>query len=307
MLSAINGFSEQILFLNLRFKNMDIISLNSLAFSEKSAFRYLLGFCWGKRGRFCPDCLNRKLYRLADGRRKCARCGYIFHDFSRRFISKGGLTSRQWLWFLKLFVLEVSPATIAVEMGVGYATIRKAVDRVRRAIVAKALDAPSLYDAGIWPGPGSPMPTREMVNSPVFGIIEVGGIVFCDILPNLTAENLIHFKINFRLKTASIGQIVYTAPFKQYCALVSCGPALWSEHGVRHEDHHLPVDSSPFWKATSQRLRRLRGVSASHFPLYLKESEFRFNAGETGIIPRLAQALCAFVPRVGKSEGPPED
>jgi transposase len=276
---------------------INIIAFNSITSSEKSARRFFLDFCWKNHQRFCPQCKSRKLYRLADGRRRCGRCGYTFHDFSRRFLNRCAFTSQQWLWFLKLFTLDVPPTAIADEMGMSYATALKAADTVRRAIVAQALDAESVYEAGVWPGPGNPRPAEQFVDAPVFGIIEVGGVAICDLLPGLTAENLLHFKMSFFLKTARIGQVVYTAPYKQYLSLVSCGPGLWPARYIRHEDRRLPVEASPFWSFAKQRLRQLRGVPASHFPLYLKECEFRYNSRNEDLIPALSQALCSFVPQ----------
>lgn len=276
---------------------IDIISFNSLTFTEKSARKFLLDFCWKNHQRYCPSCKNRKLYRLADGRRRCGRCGYTFHDFSRRFLNRCAFTSRQWLWFLKLFALDIAPVCISTEMDVNYATILKAADTVRRAIVAQALDAERLYEAGVWPGPGNPMPTAAIVDAPVFGIIELGGVAICDLMPSLSAENLLHFKLNFYLKTASVGQVVYTAPYKQYLSLVSCGPGLWPAKYIRHADKRLPVEASPFWTFAKLRLRHMRGVPASHFPLYLKECELRYNSRDQDLVPILAQMLCMFVPR----------
>lgn len=276
---------------------IDIIALNSITSSENSAKRYILGFCWKNHQRFCPQCRNRKIYRLADGRRRCGRCGYTFHDFSRRFLNRCAFSARQWLWFLKLFSLDVAPAAISAEMAVSYPTILKAADTVRRAIVAQALDSRQFYEAGIWPGPGNPAPEKDIVDSPVFGLIEIGGMALCDLVPGLTAEHLLHFKLNFFLKTASIGQVVYTAPYKHYQALVSCGPGLWPARCIRHQDKRLPVESSHFWTFAKQRLRQLRGVPATHFPLYLKECELRYNNRDTDLIPILSQAICAFVPR----------
>jgi transposase len=279
-------------------QKISILGFNNLAFSEKSARKFFVDFCWKNHQRACPTCKNRKLYRLTDGRRRCGRCGYSFHDFSRRFLNRCAFTSRQWLWFLKLFALDIAPASIATEMEVSYATILKAADTVRRAIVAQALDAGRLYDAGIWPGPGNPVPDADIVDAPVFGIIELAGVAICDLLQDLSAESLLHFKLSFCLKTASVGQVVYTAPYKQYQTLVSCGPGLWPARYVRHEDKRLPVEGSPFWVFAKQRLRQLRGVPASHFPLYLKECELRYNFRDQDLIPVLAQMLCAFVPRV---------
>lgn len=89
-------------------------------------------------------------------------------------------------------------------------------------------------------------------------------------------------------------------PYKQYLSLVSCGPGLWPARYIRHEDRRLPVESSPFWSFAKQHLRQLRGVPASHFPLYLKRCEFRCNSRNENLIPALSQALCSFVPQLGK-------
>lgn len=277
---------------------IDINKLNKLTLSENSARNFLLEFCWKNHQRHCPLCKSRKLYRLANKRRRCSRCGYTFHDFSRRFLNRGAFNAQEWLWFLKLFTLELAPTLIAEEMSVSYATILKAVDTVRRAILAQSLDAAQFYAAGIWPGPGNPAPTTEIINAPVFGIIEMGEMTLCDLLPEIKAEHLLHFKLNFCLKTASIGQVVYTAPYKHYQALISCGPGLWPAQHITHADKRLPVESSPFWAFTKKRLRHLRGIPASHFPLYIKECELRYNSRNTDLLLLLAQALCAFVPQV---------
>ena len=279
---------------------IDILHLNTLTSCEKSARRFFLELCWKNHQRFCPACKNRKLYRVAENRRRCGRCGYTFHDFSRRFLNRCAFTSRQWLWFLKLFALDIPPATVATEMSVTYATVLKAADTVRRAILAQALDAKPLYEAGVWAGPGNPKPIQDIVDAPVFGMIEIGGVAICDLLPELSAENILHFKLNFCLKTASIGQVVYTAPYKHYQALVSCGPGLWPARYIHHEDKRLPVDSAPFWIFAKQRLRLLRGVPASHFALYLKECELRYNSRDQDLIQILAQLLCSFVPQHGQ-------
>lgn len=277
---------------------MNILDFNSLTFSENQARKFLSEFCWKNHQRYCPVCKNRKLYRLSDDRRRCGRCGYTFHDFSRRFLNRCAFSSRQWLWYLKLFTLDVPPAVITGEMGVTYATILKAADTVRRAILAQALDAEPLYAAGIWAGPGNPKPLTDMVDAPVFGLIELGGMAICDLLPDLRAQDILHFKLNFFLKTASVGQVVYTAPYRHYQSLVSCGPGLWPARHIRHEDKRLPVDTSPFWTFVRHRLRQMRGVPASHFPLYLKEFELRYNSRERDLVSMLAQMLCAFVPRI---------
>ena len=46
-----------------------------------------MGFCWKNQQRFCPKRGSRSFVKLNDGRRRCKQCGYIYHDFSRRWIN----------------------------------------------------------------------------------------------------------------------------------------------------------------------------------------------------------------------------
>jgi len=275
---------------------VDITGFTNLIFSESTARRYLLGFCWKNHQRFCPRCRERKLYHVSDGRRRCARCGYTFHDFSRRFLNACAFSPRQWLWFLKLFELMVPARDIAQQMGVTYATVLKAQDTVRRAVVAQALDARALYAAGVRPGPGRQGAAARDADSPVFGIIDINGYAICDVLSGLTAEDLLRFKLNFHLATSSVGNVVYTAPYRTYQTLVACGPSLWPSRLVRHEDKRIPAEAGGFWAFARRHLARLRGVDPAHFPLHLKELELRYNHREQNLVEMLAKALCGLVP-----------
>ncbi|MFZ5812154.1 MAG: transposase [Thermodesulfobacteriota bacterium] len=277
---------------------LDVIGFNDVVSSESAARRFFLGFCWKNHQRFCPRCRERRLYRLAEGRRRCSRCGYTFHDFSRRFIGACAFDCRQWMWFLKLFELGVAPRDMAVQMRVAYHTVLKAQDVLRRAILATALDAGLLYRAGLWPGPGTGRPLAEMTDSPVFGLIEVGGMAICDVMADMTPEDVLLFKCNFRLRTASVGGVVYTAPYQNYQTLVCCGPSLWPSRLIRHEDKNLPADATGFWIFAKRRLAFLRGVDPGHFPLHLKEWELRYNHRDEGLMEAMAKALCGFVPEV---------
>jgi len=52
--------------------------------SESKAKKYLSKKCLKNGHRICPRCNSRKRYKLADGRYRCSRCLYAFHDFSGR-------------------------------------------------------------------------------------------------------------------------------------------------------------------------------------------------------------------------------
>lgn len=275
---------------------MDIVHLSDIASSDEVARNYLLQRCWEDHLRDCPRCSTTKLYHIADGRSRCSQCGYTFHDFSSRFVNGCALTPKQWLWFLKLFELSVTPQDIVKQMNLSNPTVLKLLDTVRRAILAQALDARIIYSTGIWPGPGRNRPLFHIDNSPVFGVIEVDGYLFCDCLPEITPESLIHFKQNFRLKTNSAGGIVYTGPYQKYQTLVACGPDYWPSPLIRHDSPSIPADASSFWPYAKNRLKLLRGVQPSAFPLHLKELELRYNYRDKSLFPVLVKALCARVP-----------
>lgn len=185
---------------------------------------------------------------------------------------------------------------MARQLRCSYATVLKAQDITRRAILAQALDADKLYALGIWPGPKRPKTTACEEHSPVFGLLDLNGYTVCDVLPDLKPEDLLHYKLNFRLKTASEGQTVYTAPCKGYQALVACDPKLWEVGYIHHDDKGVPADSGGFWSYAKARLKKLRGVLPGHFPLYLKEWEMRYNNRDKDLLRVLVRAVCSFVP-----------
>lgn len=288
---------------------MDLVTYERLIHTDNSARKYLLGFCWKNHQRFCPRCRHRKLYPLSSGRRRCARCKYTFHDFTRRFLNIGNLSPQEWLRAIKLFELEVPQAVIATQTGLAPNTVAKALNTIRLAIAAQALDATQLYEVGLGSallkshaqkpperkGPGWP---------PVFGLVEQGGMAFLDILPDLNVESIIHFKRNFRLRTASLGSVVYTDRFSPYLSLLVSGPQEiwrdWQGNPVTHRDKGLTVDATQqFWRFAKERLRRYRGIAPERFPLYLKELEFRYNRRGTDIFEEVSRLLCTFVPDLG--------
>jgi transposase len=270
--------------------------------TENSAKKFLLGFCWKNHQRFCPKCRTRRLYALRGGYRRCSRCGYTFHDFSMRFLNNGNLSCQQWLRLIKLFELEAPTSRVAEQLGLSYNTAYKSMTTLRMAIVAHSLDARLIFSSihGLDLGPSGKFRKEGRVHSarmPVFGIVERGEHVFVDLIPELDAESILHFKMNFHLKTASLGKIIYTDRYKHYAALLTGGSALSAACRIKHADKGLFIDSSRgFWSFSKAWFQRLRGISPVNFPLYIKELEFRYNHRHEDIFPILAQYLCAFVP-----------
>jgi transposase len=272
--------------------------------NEKSARKYLLGFCWKNHQRFCPKCRHRRLYTVRSDYRRCSRCGYTFHDFSLRFLNNGHLSCQQWLRLIKLFELEAPTNRIAEQLGISYNTAYKSMTTLRMAIVVHSLDGRLILSRvhGLILSPSGKFrkaSSSEGSRMPVFGIIERGEHVFVDLIPELDAETILHFKINFHLKTASIGKIIYTDRYKHYAALLVGSTGISASSRIKHTDKGLFIDASRgFWSFSKEWLQRLRGISPVNFPLYIKELEFRYNHRRQDIFPILAQYLCAFVPNL---------
>lgn len=255
----------------------------------------MLRFCWKNHQRFCPRCRQRKLYKLAQGRRRCSRCGYTFHDFSGRYANVGQFSCAQWLWLVKLFELETPPKVLAEQMAVAQNTADKGVRVLRRAIMAHALDAALYARTGLLGGASQDAP-------PVFGILERGGWAFVDLMQEMSVEALAHFRNNFHLQTVTRGRLVYTDRYRHYDTLVFyAGDGLllapFKGQGRTRAAKGVYVDGKQgFWSYVRERLRRGRGVGARYFPFYLKELEFRYNHRQEDIFPLLVRFLCSFVP-----------
>lgn len=266
----------------------------------------MLKFCWKNHQRVCPRCRCRKVYTLSTGRRRCSRCGYTFHDFSLRFLNNGNLTCGQWLRLLKLFELDIHTGRMAEQLSLSYNTVYKAMYTLRLAILSHSLDADRILHSidGLGIGPNGKIKAAPAASSgggriPVFGIVERNGQVFADLIPELSVESVLHFKLNFHLKTASLGKIVYTPPYKHYEALLLGG--LPQYPGIVHQDKGLAIDASKgFWSFAKGRLRQFKGVSPRNFPLYIKELEFRYNHRNEDPFPHLCRFLCSFVPNIGQ-------
>jgi transposase len=280
---------------------MDLTSYYDLVRSEKKARIYLLEKCFKNHQRFCPKCSCRKLYKLADDRYRCSRCKYTFHDFSGRWINHGRLTCVQWLSLIKLFDLEVPARKMSQQMGLSYRAVYRAVIAIRLSILSHAQDAEELLGRGIdesylgGNGTGKAALDRAAVAVPVFGILEKNGTVQATVLPDVTPEALLALPV----KKVRRGSVVYTDKFESYDSLMFCGyQHLNVDHQKRFSSGKVYINSMEgFWSWAKERFIKHHGVSKEHFPLYLKELEFRYNNRHSDIFDQVTDYLCDLVPK----------
>jgi len=110
---------------------------------------------------------------------------------------------------------------------------------------------------------------------PVFGILKRGGKVYTQVIPDASGRTLIPI-IEKRIMPYSI---VYSVCWKGYDVLdVSAFKHYRINHSVlvAHQKNHINGIEN-FWNQAKRHMRKFNGIPAKHFPLFLKECEWRFN------------------------------
>lgn len=283
---------------------MDLKTCEHWTKSESQSRKYVLGFCFKNQQRFCPFCGCRKHWKLSDGRRRCQKCSAAFNDFTGRWIGQSRLTCGQWLRIIKLFELETSTRTMQRQLNLSYNTVYRAVNLLRMAILAHAddfneylmngeIELDECYFGGKRKGNRGRGAAGKV---PVFGILERGGRVWVQAVPNVTAETLLKLTV----KKVRRGSIVYTDRFRSYDALMCCGYRhLKVDHQCKFADGRVYINGlEGFWSFAKERLMKFHGISPWRFPLYIKELEFRYNHRHQDIYPILVKFLTDVSPKV---------
>ena len=113
---------------------------------------------------------------------------------------------------------------------------------------------------------------------PVFGILKRGGKVHTVMIPDVRKDTLLPI---IRQKVVP-DSIVYTDSYPAYDIL---DVSEFHHHRVDHSDayvldrHNHINGIENFWNQAKRMLSRYNGIPKAHFPLFLKETEFRFNYG----------------------------
>lgn len=99
---------------------------------------------------------------------------------------------------------------------------------------------------------------------PVFGILERGGRVQVEVVPDVQATTL----LNQTLKKVRRGSIVYTDRYRGYDTLMFCGYRhLRVDHRYRFTRGKVYVNGlEGFWAYAKERLIKFHGVSKKYFP-----------------------------------------
>lgn len=261
-------------------------SLELLFQSERRSYLHLVSEAWRQSRRFCVRCQSSKIYRLADKRYRCGRCGYTFHDFTRRWIGELNLTARQWLWVVKLFELEIPPMQLAKEVGISYPTALKAIYLIRRAIAYGRGDDRILPEGDVEAG-------RHELQGRAFGLKEEGGKIQITPVEGVSAEAVLQEQPKF----ARQGSILFTGPYREYEGMI-----LWRHHLSPAAARKLgsgrpPLDGlDAFWNFARARLGKFHRSSDQDLYYFLSEVAFRYEHRDREVFDTVVQRVTQLMP-----------
>jgi transposase len=118
--------------------------------------------------------------------------------------------------------------------------------------------------------------------TPVFGLLKRNGNVYTHIVKHCSKEELIPIIQGKVLESST----VYTDGWKAYDGLVLNGYThyrIYHSHNefARGKNHVNGIES--FWSFSKRRLNKFNGFTPNNFPIYLKETEYRFNHRQESI------------------------
>jgi transposase len=110
---------------------------------------------------------------------------------------------------------------------------------------------------------------------PVFGILKRGGKVYTKVITDTKAKTL----MGIMQKQIKPDSIVYTDHYRSYNVLdISEFKHYRINHSKLFADKQNHINGiENFWSQAKRHMRKFNGVPKSHFPLFLKECEWRFN------------------------------
>jgi transposase len=128
----------------------------------------------------------------------------------------------------------------------------------------------------------------------VFGLLERDGRVYTKVVESVTAEALME---HIRARTRK-GSVYYTDAFRGYQSLKRYG----KHHVVSHHKSYVDKRTKNhingiegFWSYAKHVLYNYRGVSKYHFPMYLKEIEYRFNHRHQNVFRQFLNTYFGYV------------
>jgi len=203
---------------------------------------------------------------------------------SNKYIKRARISEAKFRHILRLFSLDIDASNVAQITGLNRNTVNRYYRSIRERIV-DLCNKTSPFSGEIEVDE-SYFGARRVKGkrgrgaggkTPVFGILQRGGKVYTEIVPDCakkTLQGIIRGKVD-------PDSVIHSDYWRGYNGLVDMGykKHYRIKHGnnefVNGKSHINGIES--FWSFAKRRLEKLHGISKSTFNLHLKECEYRFN------------------------------
>jgi transposase len=241
----------------------------------------------------CPKCAFRRSYKLADGRRMCARCRTKYT--ARRGYSK--LEKPLLREIARLFWLMVPATRVAKDLGLNRKTVLQRYTALRAVMAQESeaawapltgeIEVDESYFGGVRKGKRGRGARGKI---PVFGLLQRRGEVRV-VFPAHLDKPALQGAIKQHVEPLSW---VYSDGYRAYDQL-----DLEGFHHVR-VNHEETLGKGPqhingienFWGFAKRRLKLYHGGYKRNFVLFIREMEYRFNhRNDPAVIERLSKSL----------------
>jgi len=215
-----------------------------------------------------------------------------------KYVKRSRISEAKFRELIKCFSLDLDASKIAKLTGLNRNTINRYLTLIRQRI-AEMCEQESPFKGEVevdesYFGARRVRGRRGRGASgktPVFGILQRGGRVYTEIVPDCakaTLQAIIRGKVD-------IQSIIHSDGWRGYNGLVDLGykKHFRVHHGrdqfAKGRNHINGIES--FWSFAKTRLMKFYGMSSNTFYLHLKESEFRFNNRKENICAILLKLL----------------
>lgn len=248
----------------------------------------------------CPRCHYTRTWVVRRAKRRCARCRY---EWCPRLPLR--LARHQWQRLLRCHAQGLSARAVAQETGLHPQRVLRALTRLRQAMAREVppvfrgtVEVDETYVGGSWrnrrhrlpgrtaaPGRGTPLKT------PVFGILCRGGLVWAQVVPNLSTRTL---QVLIRRRVTR-GSTICSDTWTGYTGLAAKG---YVHRLVDHSrgytgrvrSHHIN-GLEGFWGYLKRRLAAKGGIRRERLPLYLAEYVWRYNHRKSSTDQQVTQLM----------------
>ena len=203
---------------------------------------------------------------------------------TNKYIKRSRILEPQFRQLLRLFSMDIDATKIAQLTGLNRNTVNRYLKLFRERIVNLCNQSSpftgeievdeSYFGAKRVKGKRG---RGAYGKTPVFGILQRGGKVYTEIVPDCakkTLQGIIRGKVD-------PDSVIHSDTWRGYNGLVDMG---YKKHfRIKHghnefangKNHINGIES--FWSYAKRRLQKFHGISKVSFNLHLKECEFRFN------------------------------